>query len=118
MLFTEQEILENTYNLEAKVERYGSYEDDWGETKQGLNTVYESVNCAVEQASKRNITNTLTKTEVEYDTTLLCSPNYVIKTGDTITVAFINGGKREFTAGEPYYFSSHTEVPLVREVDA
>lgn len=118
MLFSDQELLERTFDLKAKVDRFGSYEDEYGETKQGLNTVYESVLCAVEQATSRNITFTPSKSNIEFDTKMICSPSYVINAGDTITVTFVNNQEKKFTSGEPYYFSSHTEVPLIREGEA
>lgn len=114
----EQLVIESTYFHTAKIKRHGTYKDEWGETKVGLQTIYEGVKCAVSQNSGLNVVQTSPRNMVEYSTKLFCSPSYLVKTGDIVVAIFENGLEREYKAGESIPYPYHQEVPLIREDEA
>lgn len=118
MIFSEQEIVARTFTMSAKIERSQSYKDENNFTKHGNETVYASMPCTIQRSSRRNSSQTEGPNEIEYDTVLIHSPSYLVKAGDKVTVTYPNGEASTFDAGEPFYFESHHEVPLIREGDA
>lgn len=117
MIFSEQEIVARTFRMSAKVERTESYKNENNFTKHGEVTIYPSMPCTVQRSTRRNTSQTEGPNEIEYDTVLLHSPSYMVKAGDKVTVTYPNGEMAIFYAGEPFYFESHHEVPLIREGD-
>lgn len=114
----EKKAIESTYYHKSTIQRHGKYKDEWEETKVGLQTIYENIECAVSQNSGLNVTQTDPRNIVEYSTKLFCSPSYLIKTGDLVTTTFENGLTREYKAGESILYPYHQEVPLIREDEA
>lgn len=118
MIFTEQEIIEQSYTKKATVERYGEYKTEWNETRVGLQPLYTDIPCDIAQNVGRNTTQTPSKNEVEYDVKMYCSPSYAIHAGDKVTVTYENGTERTFQAGEAMLYTSYIAIPLVKVGDA
>lgn len=114
----EQRVIESTYFHKGTVERHGTIEDKYGETKPGLVPVYENIDCAISQNSGMNANQTYPRNVIEYTTKLFCSPVYLIQVGDVVTATFENGLVRSYKAGEAIPYPYHQEVPLLREDEA
>ncbi len=118
MSMMEKKAIESTYYHKATIQRHGEDEDEWGETKAGLRTVYENIDCAVSQNSGMNVTQTDPRNLIDYSTKLFCSPSYLIMPGDIVITTFENGLVREYKAGESIPYPYHQETPLIREDEA
>lgn len=114
MIFSEQEIIEQTYSKKATIQRYGEYKTEWNETRVGLATIYSVISCDIAQNVGRNTTQTPSNNEVEYDLKMYCSPNYAIEAGDLVEITYENNLKRVFNAGEPMIYTSYIAIPLVK----
>ncbi|NLY09369.1 MAG: hypothetical protein GXZ11_05660 [Tissierellia bacterium] len=109
---TDADILATTYYHTAtvvrnQVARKGKFDD------YELETVYDSLKCAVSftQGSTEGLTDTVQS--VNYTAVLFAMPDVVILPGDDI-VADVYGREYFFIAGEGAVYESHIEVPLIR----
>ncbi len=115
MIFSQKEILARTFLESALVKGWQTHTDEFNETKLELQTKYEKMPCSIQKAARKNTNQAEGPNEISYDSVLLHSPDFSVEAGDSIQVTYLNGKSRSFKAGEPYYFSSHHEVPLFRE---
>lgn len=117
----EQKILESTYFHTAKITGLKEVIKEWGETVLEDGLIIDNVKCALSQDKRSFNTNTIQaqqETTISYSAKLFCNPNVSIRAGDKIEVTLENGVVRGFIAGEPFYYPSHQEIPLIRELKA
>ncbi|KNF07166.1 hypothetical protein CLPU_22c00180 [Gottschalkia purinilytica] len=111
----EVSILETTYWDKCTIKRYGPYKKPNGATATGEYPVYENIKCAVSKKSTGTIIQTDTTNQARYELCLFIRPDIDIKLGDKIEVTYQNNREDKFKAGEPFYYSSHAEIPLIKE---
>lgn len=110
-----RKIVEKTYTDRVTISRYGDYETNWGETKQGLIPVHKDVPCRISQTGLARNGQTEAENQIDYDAKLFIAPEVEILQGDELEVTR-NGRKYHFTAGEPFPpYSTHQEVKLTRK---
>lgn len=112
-------FIDNTYTHKMTVERNMEVVTN-GVTSFNDSTIYTNVPCAVTKTSRSgfNANQSISKNDIVYDLMLFCNPQYVIETGDKITVTFENGQVKDYEAGEGFYYIDHAEIPIRREVEA
>lgn len=111
----------STYFHTMDVSRLSDTEDEFGRTKQGyvLVDTLQNINCGYSQSSRgMNTIRTESVNIIEYNPKIFCNPTLDIKTGDRISVKYHTRDMGEFTAGEPYIYDSHQEIPLMKKSDA
>lgn len=110
-----RKIMEKTYMDRVTISRYGDYETNWGETKQGLIPVHKDVPCRISQTGLARNGQTEAENQIDYDAKLFIAPEIEILQGDELEVTR-NGRKYHFTAGEPFPpYLTHQEVMLTRK---
>lgn len=116
---TERDILESTYTDTCTIKRHMEVETEWGETKLVETIVYENVKCAMSKKSisSNNTTQTVSSNNIQYVVMLFISPNIEVLAGDKVFVLHQNK-TYDFDAGEGFYYSSHAEIPLLKEDEA
>ncbi|QEK11691.1 hypothetical protein FQB35_04555 [Crassaminicella thermophila] len=116
----EKDILEQTYFNRMKIIRITEIITEWDETISKEITVASNIKCAVSQTrrSSYNAAQTNVANEIKYTPKLFCGPDVDIKVGDKLIITLENGMTREYKTGEPYLYSSHQEIPLLREGEA
>lgn len=114
----EKEILESTYWDTCDVFRNTETETEDGETVFQEQQVHSGLPCALSKASNGYNANQDVPNEIKYASVLFLSPNYLILAGDKIIITQENGIQRTFKAGEAFVYSSHQEIPLLREDEA
>lgn len=113
---TEKEILEATYNDRCNVYRRTNSENEDGITKQVRQLIYQGISCALSQSKSSNLLENETHTSVRSEHVLFLSPDIEIFPGDELEVTIGASGKiKRFWAGEGFIYTSHQELPLLRE---
>ncbi|UZQ49856.1 ABC transporter ATP-binding protein [Clostridium kluyveri] len=112
---SEAEILSLTYFDKVTISGQVPYTKPNGATafKPGIRA--EDISCAVSKKDVASVNQTDTTNNILYDSILFCFPDVPIVSGDDVEVTFQNGMKRKYEAGEPFYYASHLEVPLLRK---
>lgn len=111
----------STYFHTMDVSRLTDTEDDFGRTNQKYMPVLElqNINCGYSQSSRNmNTTRTESNNIIEFNPKVFCNPTLDIKTGDRISIKYHTRDMGEFTAGSPYIYDSHQEIPLMKKSDA
>lgn len=109
--------IESTYFHTVNVYRTVDVIDEWGETIQSREKIYENLKCAVSftgtnDRNKAPIVFSGKETnKVEYHHKLYINPRYVLKGGDEVE-CLENG--ITYLAGEPMVYTSHQEVAMLR----
>lgn len=84
------------------------------ETKLVLQPVYEDQPCRISQRALGTNQQTDAENNIAYETKLFIAPELEILQGDVIEV--VRGEiTREYTAGEPFPYSTHQEISLQRK---
>ncbi|MED0732848.1 ABC transporter ATP-binding protein [Aneurinibacillus aneurinilyticus] len=91
------------------------YEKPNGATDHREDTKATAVPCRLSVSVSRNTNQTDSTNDIVYDSLILCRPEVDVQAGDIITVVLENGWVREFTAGEPFPYPSHLEIPVTRK---
>lgn len=112
---SEAEILALTYFDKATISGQVPYTKPNGATAFKLGIKAEDINCAVSKKDVANVNQTDTTNNIQYNSIMFCDPEISIVSGDDVEVTFENGIKRKYEAGEPFYYASHLEVPLLRK---
>lgn len=112
---SEADILALTYFDKATISGQVAYIKPNGATafKPGIKA--EDISCAVSKKDVANVNQTDTTNNIQYNSILFCTPDIPIVSGDDVEVTFQNGIKKKYEAGEPFYYASHLEVPLLRK---
>lgn len=110
-------ILSSTYWHLMTIEREEVIEEEWGEkTSTGeYIEISSNISCAFSSTTGRNTNQTSGSNDIQYDGIVFCDPDVDIQTGDRVVVTFENGLSRKYDAGEPQYYPSHWEIPVIRE---
>jgi hypothetical protein len=113
---TEKEILEATYNDRCDVYRRANSENEYGITKQVRQLIYQGISCALSQSKSSNPLENEAHTSIRSEHILFLSPDFEILAGDELEITIGASGKtRRFWAGESFVYTSHQELPLLRE---
>ncbi|MFD2613544.1 ABC transporter ATP-binding protein [Paenibacillus gansuensis] len=109
-----RQVLEKMYTDRATIQRRGLVEAPNHETVMQPIAVYENQPCRLSQQGLGRNNQTEAQNDIRYDAKLFISPELVIKQGDSVT---ITRGETvlQFTAGEPFPYSTHQEINLSRE---
>lgn len=114
--------IESTYFHTMSVSRLTRKKNTHGATVQEYTAIpiLQLVPCAfsVSKSSSINTTRSNTNNTIVYEPKIFCNPNLDIKAGDRIEVLFNTRNLGSFTAGVPYIYSSHQEVPLKKKGEA
>lgn len=112
---SEAEILSLTYFDKVTISGQVPYTKPNGATAFKPGIKVEDISCAVSKKDVANVNQTDTTNNIQYNSILFCAPDTPIASGDNVEVTFENGTKRKYEAGEPFYYVSHLEVPLLRK---
>lgn len=111
----EKDILAKTYYDMATVYRKQPTEDANGITSNQYKLTHTAVSCALSK-KQLSTTNQTESNNIKYDSVLFLDPSILILAGDKIVVTIgANEQTRIMYAGEPFIYSSHQEVPLLRD---
>lgn len=107
------EILELTYFDKATISGKVKYKKSNGATafKDGVKA--ENIKCAISKKDLSVGEQIDTTNNLIYKEVMFCNPKTDIIAGDNVVVTLECGIKKSYVAGEPFYYSSHLEVPLV-----
>ncbi|HIG0360396.1 TPA: hypothetical protein ACX96Z_001985 [Clostridium sporogenes] len=110
---SEAEILEMTYFDRVTIDGKIKYKKTNGATAFKDGPKVKDIKCAISKkdftvGEQTDITNNLS-----YRVVMFCSPKIDIVAGDSVKVTLESGIEKSYTAGEPFYYSSHLEVPLI-----
>jgi len=112
----EKDILAKTYFDTATVYRKQPTEDADNISKLTYQPVHSNVPCALSKKTLKATNQTETSNNIEYEAHLFLDPGVLIKPGDKIIITIAaNNESRIMYAGEPLVYSSHQEVPLMRD---
>jgi len=112
----ERKVLESTYFDLATVYRKQPNEDEDGITSNTYTPVHENIKCALSKKTLKATNQTDTSNNIEYESHLFLDPSILIKAGDKIIIVIgANSESRTMYSGEPFVYSSHQEVPLMRD---
>lgn len=112
---TEKEILEDTYYDRCDIYRKTVSENEFSITKQVRQLIYQGINCALSQSKSSNPLENEAHTSIRSEHILFLSPIEILA-GDELEITIGASGKvKRFWAGESFVYSSHQEVPLLRE---
>lgn len=107
--------IERMYTDRCTIYRYVNIKDPVAhETKQVLQPVYIDQPCRISQRALAQNGQTEAQNNIAYETKLFIAPELGIRQGDSIEVTR-NGVTRQYTAGEPFLYSTHQEVSLQRK---
>lgn len=111
----EKDILAKTYFDTATVYRKQATEDTNGISTLTYQIVHNNIPCALSQ--KQLTTPTQNESNnYRYDSLLFVDPTKTIKPGDKLVITIgANSDTRTMYAGEPFIYTSHQEVPLLRD---
>lgn len=112
------DILATRYTHRMDIRGWVEYEKPNGATDHREDTKATAVPCRLSVSVSRNTNQTDSTNDIVYDSLILCRPEVDVQAGDIITVVLENGWIREFTAGEPFPYSSHLEIPVTRKEKA
>ncbi|EJO5347144.1 hypothetical protein NRP93_001217 [Clostridium botulinum] len=109
----EVEILEMTYFDKATISGKIKCKKSNGATTFKDGPKAKDIKCSISKkelpvGEQTDITNNLS-----YKVVMFCNPKTDILAGDKVKVILESGIEKTYTAGEPFYYSSHLEVPLV-----
>lgn len=108
----ESEILAKTYFDVATIKRKEKIKDiESGVTKLEDVSVYENINCAISKNDKAKLISGEVQ-NINTTFSMFTRPDVIIKAGDTVEVQYENGLSNTFIAGKPFFYKSHSEVPL------
>lgn len=107
-----RKAIEKLYEDKVTISRYEKIRVN-GETKLVLQLVCIDEPCRLSQKSLGANGQTEAQNDIIYETKLFTSPDIEILQGDEIEVTR-GTMTRKYTAGEPYLYGSHQEVPLNR----
>ncbi|MEA5008234.1 ABC transporter ATP-binding protein [Clostridium tyrobutyricum] len=111
----EVDILALTYFDKATISGQVPYTKPNGATAFKSGIKVENISCAISKKDVANPNQTDTTNNIQYNSVLFCTPDTPIVSGDDVEVTFENGINRKYEAGEPFYYASHLEVPLLRK---
>jgi hypothetical protein len=109
-------MMESLYEDRATILRIGQRKKPSGETvpTDQPETIYSDVPCRLSQTGLPKDGQTEAQNDIRYEAKLFISPDIEIKQGDLVNVTKA-GVVRSFVAAEPFPYSSHLEVSLLRE---
>lgn len=114
-------MIEQTYFHSMSVSRFVDTVDEYGQTKQEYAEIpsLQLIRCGYSQ-SKRNSNTTRTESvnQIVYQPKVFCDPTLDVRAGDRITINYNTRVIGEFTAGEPYIYDSHQEIPITKVGEA
>lgn len=109
----EAQILEQTYFDKCDIIREVKVKDtNTGTTQLEQQIIYEGIKCSL--SAKESTRETL---EGEIPSIVILNklflhPRYEIELGDTIEITLFNGKKDVYLASKPFFYPSHTEIPV------
>jgi hypothetical protein len=107
--------IERMYTDRATIFRYQQVKDPvTKETKLVMQPVYADQPCRISQRALATNGQTEAQNEIRYETKLFIAPELGIRQGDMLEVTR-GTMTRQYTAGEPFLYSTHQEVSLQRE---
>lgn len=107
--------IEKMYTDRATVYRHQQVKDPvTKETRLIPQPVYTDQPCRISQRALAQNGQTEAQNNIAYETKLFIAPELGIRQGDSIEVTR-NGVTRQYTAGEPFLYSTHQEVSLMRK---
>lgn len=112
-----RKVIEMTYEDTVTVQRSEKVKKPNGATEVQWVTKHTDVPCRISQTGLATNTQTDTTNDIDYSSKLFISPLVEIKQGDKLAVTR-DGLTREYTAGEPFIYSTHQEINLERDVKA
>ncbi|MEV2911099.1 ABC transporter ATP-binding protein [Paenibacillus larvae] len=102
------------YEDRATVQRYEDVDKPNGSTKNEPVVIYQDQPCRISQRALGVNSQTDAENKIAYETKLFIAPDLDIRQGDVVEIK--RGAlSREYTAGEPFLYSTHQEVSLQRK---
>lgn len=116
---TERQAIEATYWDKYDVYRRENFKDpETRQTRQSERLLFQSLDCAVSRSKSGEHSIVDSRGVVRSSYTLFCAPETPIVPGDRIVVHTAAGQELSLWAGEPFFYSSHAEIPLSAEAPA
>ena len=115
------DLIGSLYKHVMSISRYQSTKDEWGKTKQIYVPIpsLQLVKCKYSQLGRgSNTTRTDSTNNIKYMPKIYCNPNLDIRAGDRITINYGTKVLGQFTAGDPYIYNGHQEVPVTKVGEA
>lgn len=114
-------IISTLYRHLMSVSRIQDVEDEWGRTKQGYHPIpsLQLVKCKYSQLGRGgNTTRSESTNTIKTIPKVYCHPSLDIRAGDRIVINYGTKILGNFTAGEPYIYASHQEIPITKVGEA
>ncbi|KNF10062.1 hypothetical protein CLPU_1c02270 [Gottschalkia purinilytica] len=108
-------LLEETYLDRATIIRKVKYRKANGSIGFKDEIKSQDVKCKISKREVIATTQTDTTNIAKYLVDMVCDSNVDIQGGDKVEITFFNDIKRSYFAGEPFFYTTHLEVPLERK---